>query len=151
MNKVALITGASSGMGKSTAFILNSQGYKVYGAARRLEEMQDLKDKGVAVISLDLTNDQSIVNCVHEILEKERGIDILINNAGYGMYGAVEDVSIEEPKRQFEVNIFGLARITQLILPTMREQRFGRIVTISNVLYKTCKFSLCLKDYKTHL
>ena len=133
MKKVALITGASSGMGKSTAKILNNQGYKVYGAARRLEEMQDLKDQGMSIVSLDLTQDDSIVACVNEILEKEGRIDILINNAGYGSYGAVEDVSIEEAKRQFEVNIFGLARLTQLVLPKMREHKYGRIVNISSM------------------
>jgi len=133
MNKIALITGASSGMGKSTAKILQSQGYKVYGAARRLEEMNDLKDKGISIVSLDLTKDESIVNCVNTILDKEGKIDILINNAGYGSYGAVEDVSIEEAKRQFEVNMFGLARITQLVLPKMRENQFGRIVNISSM------------------
>jgi len=133
MNKIALITGASSGMGKSAANILSKQGYTVYGAARRLEEMQDLKDKGMSIVSLDLTQDESIVACVDMILEKEGRIDILINNAGYGSYGAVEDVPIEEAKRQFEVNMFGLARITQLVLPKMRDNGFGRIVNISSM------------------
>ena len=133
MSKIVLITGASSGMGKSTANILQSQGYKVNGAARRLEEMQDLKDKGISIVPLDLTKDESIRNCVNTILEKEGRIDILINNAGYGSYGAVEDVPIEEAKRQFEVNLFGLARITQLVLPKMRENQFGRIVNISSM------------------
>jgi len=133
MGKIALITGASSGMGKSTAKILHSQGYTVYGAARRLEEMQDLTDYGISIVSLDLTKDESIVNCINTILEKEGRLDILINNAGYGSYGAVEDVSIEEAKRQFEVNMFGLARITQLVLPKMRYHKFGRIVNISSM------------------
>ncbi|WP_418513515.1 oxidoreductase [Corallibacter sp.] len=133
MSNIALITGASSGMGKSTAKVLQNQGYKVYGAARRLEQMQDLKDLGIAIISLDLTKDESIVNCVNTIIAKEGRIDILINNAGYGSYGAVEDVPIAEAKRQFEVNMFGLARITQLVLPSMRANNFGRIVNISSV------------------
>ena len=133
MKKVALITGAPSGMGKSTANILHNQGYKVYGAARRLNQMQDLEDKGMSIVSLDLTKDETIVECVNDILSKEGRIDILINNAGYGAYGAVEDVSIEEAKRQFEVNMFGLARITQLVLPKMREHKFGRIVNISSM------------------
>lgn len=133
MKKVALITGASSGMGKSTALILNAQGYTVYGAARRLDQMEDLKQKGINILPLDLTVDQSIVNAVNTILEKEGRIDILINNAGYGSYGSVEEVPIEEAKRQFEVNIFGLARITQLVLPGMRKQQSGRIVNISSM------------------
>ena len=101
MSKVVLITGASSGMGKSAASILHSKGYKVYGAARRLNEMQDLQAKGMIAVSLDLTKDESIVNCVNTILDKEGRIDILINNAGYGSYGAVEDVPIAEAKLQF--------------------------------------------------
>ncbi|UBM60203.1 oxidoreductase [Marinilongibacter aquaticus] len=133
MKKVVLITGASSGMGKSTAYILHEQGYTVYGAARRTEQMKDLEEKGMHIVSLDLTQDESIVNAVHTVLEKEGKIDILINNAGYGSYGAVEDVSLAEAKRQFEVNIFGLARITQLILPSMRKQGAGRIVNVSSM------------------
>jgi short-subunit dehydrogenase len=133
MKKVALITGASSGMGKSTANILHSQGYTVYGAARRTDEMNDLKAKGMGVVSLDLTNDTSIIEAVNSILEKEGRIDILINNAGYGSYGAVEDVTLDEARRQFEVNLFGMARLTQLVLPGMRKQKSGRIVNISSM------------------
>lgn len=133
MKKVAIITGASAGMGKSTAFKLHEKGYKVYGMARRTEKMNDLKDKGMEVLSLDLTKDESIVQAVNNVLEKEGRIDVLINNAGYGSYGSVEEVPIEEAKRQFEVNIFGLARITQLVIPTMRAQNSGRIVNISSM------------------
>ncbi|WP_152285552.1 oxidoreductase [Flavicella marina] len=133
MSKVIVITGASSGMGKSTANFLHAQGHKVYGAARRLEEMRDLQEKGMQIVSLDLTDDASIVSCVNTVLKIEGKIDVLINNAGYGSYGAVEDVTIEEAKRQFEVNIFGLARITQLVLPSMRENSSGRIVNISSM------------------
>lgn len=133
MKKVAIITGASSGMGKSTAFKLNAKGYKVYGMARRTDKMDDLKAKGMEVVSLDLTKDENIVEAVNTVIEKEGRIDVLINNAGYGSYGAVEEVPIEEAKRQFEVNIFGLARITQLVIPKMREQKSGRIVNISSM------------------
>ncbi|MFV0605875.1 MAG: oxidoreductase [Niabella sp.] len=133
MNKVVLITGASSGMGKSTANILQGQGYKVYGAARRLDQMQDLQDNGISILPLDLTKDESIVTCVNTILKKEGRIDVLINNAGYGSYGTVEDTSIEEAKRQFDVNLFGLARITQLVIPGMRKNKSGRIVNISSM------------------
>jgi len=133
MKKVALITGASSGMGKETANILHSQGYTVYGAARRTGEMNDLKSKGMGVVALDLTNDASIVEAVNVVFEKEGRIDILINNAGYGSYGAVEDVPLDEARRQFEVNLFGMARLTQLVLPIMRRQQSGRIVNISSM------------------
>jgi len=133
MKKVALITGASSGMGKSTAQILHKDCYVVYGAARRLEEMNDLKAEGMNIVALDLINDESIVNAVNYVLNKEGKIDILINNAGYGSYGAVEDVPLDEARRQFEVNLFGMARLTQLVLPGMRKQRSGRIVNISSM------------------
>ena len=133
MKKVAIITGASSGMGKSAAFELHQKGYKVYGMARRTEKMNDLEARGIEVVPLDLTKDETIVNAVNTVLEKEGRIDVLINNAGYGSYGSVEEVPIAEAKRQFEVNIFGLARITQLVLPTMRKQKSGRIVNISSM------------------
>jgi short-subunit dehydrogenase len=133
MKKVALITGASSGMGKSTAQILHNQGYTVYGAARRTDDMNDLKAKGMKVIALDLLNDESMVKAVNTILNNEGKIDVLINNAGYGSYGAVEDVPMEEARRQFEVNLFGMARLTQLVLPGMRKQKSGRIVNISSM------------------
>jgi short-subunit dehydrogenase len=133
MSKIVLITGASSGMGKSAAYILNELGHKVYGAARRTDKMKDFEEKGMGVLSLDITNDDSIASAVNTILEKDGRIDVLINNAGYGSYGSVEEVPMEEAKRQFDVNIFGLARITQLIIPIMREQKSGRIVNISSM------------------
>lgn len=133
MKKVILITGASSGMGKSAARILIGQGHQVYAAARRVEEMKDLEDAGATILPLDLTREESIVACIDKILHKEDRIDVLINNAGYGSYGAVEDVPITEARRQFEVNLFGLARITQLVLPGMRAHRSGRIVNISSM------------------
>ncbi len=133
MNKVVLITGASSGMGKSAANILNYQGYKVYAAARRVDQMKDLEENGILPISLDLTREDSMVEAINLILDKEGKIDILINNAGYGSYGSVEDVPLNEARRQFEVNLFGMARLTQLVLPTMRQQKHGRIVNISSM------------------
>lgn len=133
MNKVALITGASSGIGESAAVLLHNAGFKVYGAARRVEKMKSLEEKGISVISLDITDEDSIVECVSTITEKEGSIDVLVNNAGYGSYGAIEDVPMEEARRQFDVNIFGLARLTQLVLPGMREKRFGKIVNISSM------------------
>ena len=131
--KVALITGASSGIGESAAILLHNAGFKVYGAARRLEKMKSLEEQGISTISLDITDEDSILNCVNTILEKEGSIDVLVNNAGYGSYGAVEDVPMEEARRQFDVNIFGLARLTQLVLPKMREHSYGKIVNISSM------------------
>lgn len=133
MSRVALITGASSGIGESATEELIKAGFTVYAAARRTERMLHLQAKGANVISLDLTVDESISNCVDAVYRKEGRIDVLVNNAGYGSYGAVEDVSIDEARRQFEVNLFGLARITQLILPIMRKQKEGRIINVASM------------------
>lgn len=133
MKKVALVTGASSGIGKETAKLLVENGYVVYGASRRLEKMSELKDIGVKLIEMDIADDNSIVKNVDEILNNENRIDVIVNNAGYGSYGALEDVPISEAKYQFEVNVFGLARLTQLFLPTMRKQKSGKIINISSI------------------
>jgi len=133
MKKVALVTGASSGIGKETAKLLVQNGFTVYGAARRIEKMSELKDAGVKLLFMDVTNDDSMVVGVNEIIKTEKRIDLLVNNAGYGSYGALEDVPISEARYQFEVNIFGLARLTQLVLPTMRKQRSGKIINVSSI------------------
>lgn len=133
MNKVALITGASSGIGESAAIQLKNNGFKVYGAARRVDKMKSLEEKGISTVALDITDEKSIEQCVNSIYEKEGRIDILVNNAGYGSYGAIEDVPMEEARRQFDVNIFGLARLTQMVLPKMRENNYGKIVNISSM------------------
>ncbi|MGT2924472.1 oxidoreductase [Streptococcus caviae] len=133
MSKVILLTGASSGIGYLTAKRLAKEGHKVYGAARHLEKMENLKQAGVHPIYLDLTNEKTIKQVSEAILEKEGKLDILINNAGYAVYGAVEDVSLEDARKQFEVNLFGLARLTQEILPYMRAQKSGRIINISSI------------------
>lgn len=135
--KIVLITGASAGIGKETAKLLLQKGYVVYGAARRLENMQDIAQLGVHILPLDITQEASVQTCIETIVAEQGRIDILVNNAGYGSYGAIEDVPIDEAKRQFEVNVFGLARITQLVLPYMRKQSFGYIINISSVAGKT--------------
>ena len=133
MKKVVLITGASAGIGKETAKLLAENGFVVYGAARRVEKMEDLKSAGVRVIEMDVTVENSMAKGVQEILNTEKRIDILINNAGYGSYGALEDVPLSEARYQFEVNIFGLARLCQLVIPTMRAQHSGKIINISSI------------------
>lgn len=132
-NKVILVTGASSGLGKDFARQLIKEGHTVYAAARREEKMNDLKQEGCIPIKMDITEEQSVQNVVNIIQEKHGALDVLINNAGFGMYGAMEDTTIEDARYQFEVNIFGLARITQLLLPAMREKRSGTIINISSV------------------
>jgi NAD(P)-dependent dehydrogenase (short-subunit alcohol dehydrogenase family) len=134
--KVVLITGASSGIGKEAARTLKKTGSVVYGAARRSEMMKDLESDGIRVLQLDLTDEDSVEACVKSIIEREGRIDILVNNAGYGSYGAIEDIPISEARRQFEVNLFGLARLTQAVLPSMRAKRFGRIVNVSSIAGK---------------
>jgi NAD(P)-dependent dehydrogenase (short-subunit alcohol dehydrogenase family) len=132
-HKVVLVSGGSSGIGRATAELLHRNGFIVYAGARRLERMKDLEQKGIHTIQLDVTVEESMVNCVKQIERETGGVDILVNNAGYGSYGAVEDVPGEEARRQFDVNVFGLARLTQLVLPKMRERGYGKIVNISSM------------------
>ncbi|MGL4610701.1 MAG: oxidoreductase [Trueperaceae bacterium] len=133
MKKIALVTGASSGIGKATVEQLLKDGYSVYATARRVDRLKELEAKGSSILELDVTNDASMQAAVNDIIRKSGRIDVLINNAGYGSYGALEDVPMEEAKRQFEVNVFGLARLTQLVLPYMRTQKSGKIVNISSI------------------
>ena len=137
MNKVVLITGASAGIGKATAIYLAQNGYMVYGAARRVEKMEELKTFGIRPIRLDVTKEESIVACISQIFTEAGSIDILVNNAGFGSYGAIEDVSMEDARYQLEVNVFGAMRLTQLVLPKMRENKYGKIVNVSSVGGKT--------------
>lgn len=131
---IVLITGASSGIGYESAILLARKGHKVYGAARRVDRMEPLREYGVVPVSLDVTSEESMQACVADILSAEGRIDALVNNAGYGYFGAIENVSLEEARRQLEVNVFGLARLTQLVLPSMREHGFGRIVNVGSVV-----------------
>lgn len=132
-NKVVLVTGASSGIGKATARQLIKDGYTVYVAARRVEQMEDLKELGAIPLKMDITKEEDVKSVIETIIDRDGGVDVLVNNAGYAIYGAVEDTSIEDARRQFEVNIFGLARLTQLVLPHMREQAAGNIINISSM------------------
>ena len=131
--KVALVTGGSSGIGLVSTLGLLGVGYHVWVAARRVEKMAPLEDAGAKVVHLDLCDTSSIEQCVDKLLAEEGRIDLLVNNAGYGQAGSVEEVPLEDARRQFDVNVFGLARLCQLALPTMRAQGEGRIVNVSSM------------------
>ena len=131
--KVILLTGASSGIGYQTAEMLAKQGHVVYGAARRVEKMEPLTACGVKPLKMDVTDEQSVGEAVESIIRAEGRIDVLVNNAGYGSYGAVEDVDIAEARKQFDVNLFGVAMLTRKVLPYMRQQHSGTIINISSM------------------
>lgn len=132
-NKVALVTGASSGIGEATAIRLNELGYTTYGAARRVERLEHLTVSGIRPLAIDVTDEESMQAGIERILAEQGRIDVLVNNAGYGSYGALEDVPLSEARYQFEVNVFGAARLSQLVLPQMRQQRSGTIVNITSM------------------
>jgi NAD(P)-dependent dehydrogenase (short-subunit alcohol dehydrogenase family) len=133
MIKTTLVTGGSSGIGEETVKSLLAAGHIVYAGARRVDRMRELEKAGARLFALDVTDDASMIAAVDTIQRETGRIDVLVNNAGYGSYGASEDVPLDEGRRQFEVNIFGLARLTQLVLPMMRAQGAGRIVNVSSV------------------
>jgi NAD(P)-dependent dehydrogenase (short-subunit alcohol dehydrogenase family) len=131
--QVILITGASSGMGKEAARLLLSQGHVVYAAARRIELMQDLQAFGAHPLKMDVTDEAQMQAGIARITAAHGGVDVLVNNAGFGIYGAMEDTSMVDARYQFDVNFFGLARMTQLVLPYMRSQKAGKIINISSM------------------
>ncbi|MEG3129318.1 oxidoreductase [Pantoea cypripedii] len=131
--KTALVTGASSGMGKAIALRLIQEGYQVYVAARSVGKMADLAQLGAQPLRMDISKDEEIVSGVNTILAQTGGVDVLVNNAGFGLYGPVEEIGIDEARYQFEVNVFGAARLTQLLLPAMRARRSGHIINITSM------------------
>lgn len=134
--KVILITGASSGIGFDAARELARQGHTVYAAARRINLMEPLKADGIVTMRMDVTDDQSMQDGVKKVIDAEGRIDVLINNAGFGFFGAIENVTMEVARNQIEVNVFGLARLCQLVLPYMRKQKSGRIINTASIAGK---------------
>ena len=128
-----VITGCSSGIGHASAVALHRAGYTVHATARRLESIADLKSLGLHTVALDVTDEASMALAVATIQDQAGPIGVLINNAGYGLYGPVEQVSIDDVRRQFETNFFGLVRLTQLVLPEMRRAQTGRILNVSSM------------------
>jgi NAD(P)-dependent dehydrogenase (short-subunit alcohol dehydrogenase family) len=132
-SKAALITGCSSGIGQATAERLLSDGWNVYATARRPETLTDLEAKGAKTLALDVTDEASMQAAVDAVTEAEGAVGVLVNNAGYSQSGAVESVPMDQVRRQFETNVFGLIRMCQLVLPGMRQQRWGKIVNLSSM------------------
>jgi len=137
-NKVAVVTGSSSGIGYETALTLARNGFLTYATMRNLNKSENIKSIAakenlpIRITQLDVTDNVSINNAVQAILSETGRLDVLVNNAGYALSGAFEDVTIEELKAQYETNLFGVARVTQAVLPIMRKQKSGIIVNISS-------------------
>ncbi|MER6943748.1 oxidoreductase [Nonomuraea sp. NPDC000554] len=131
--KICLVTGASSGIGHATALELLRAGHIVYGAARRVHMMEAIREAGGHALPMDVTKEEDLQRVVHTVLDEHQRIDVLVNNAGAVVHGAVEDTPLEMARDEFEVNVFAPARLVQLVLPQMREQRSGTIVNVSSI------------------
>jgi NADP-dependent 3-hydroxy acid dehydrogenase YdfG len=129
----ALITGCSSGIGHATAQRLLADGYRVYATARRPETIADLAAAGASTLALDVTDESSMSTAVQSVVEAEGAVGVLVNNAGYSQSGAIESVPLDEVRRQYETNVFGLIRMCQLVLPGMREQGSGTIINVGSM------------------
>jgi NAD(P)-dependent dehydrogenase (short-subunit alcohol dehydrogenase family) len=132
-SKAVLITGCSSGIGRASALRLARSGWRVYATARRPESIADLGQAGCHTLALDVTDEDSMLAAVDAVEQAEGAVGVLINNAGYSQSGAIETVPIEVMRRQFETNVFGLVRLTQMVLPKMRGQRWGKIVNVGSM------------------
>jgi NAD(P)-dependent dehydrogenase (short-subunit alcohol dehydrogenase family) len=133
VSKAVLITGCSSGIGWATAKRLSEVGWRVYATARNVEKITPLEESGCRLLPLDVTDEDSMRRTVEEVEWEEGAVGVLVNNAGYSQSGAVEAVPIEKVRAQFETNVYGLARMCQLVLPGMRRQGYGRIVNVSSM------------------
>jgi NAD(P)-dependent dehydrogenase (short-subunit alcohol dehydrogenase family) len=132
-SKAVLVTGCSSGIGRATALHLAARGHTVYASARRPDSIADLEQQGCRLLALDVTDETSRQEAVRAVEAEHGAVGVLVNNAGYSQSGAVETVPLDEARRQFETNVFGLVRMCQLVLPAMRAQRWGRIVNVSSM------------------
>ncbi|MGO9322214.1 MAG: SDR family NAD(P)-dependent oxidoreductase [Solirubrobacteraceae bacterium] len=132
-SKAVLVTGCSSGIGRASALRLARSGWTVYATARRPESLAELGDAGCRTLALDVTDEDSMRAAVETVEQAEGAVGVLINNAGYSQSGAIETVPMQAVRRQFETNVFGLVRLTQLVLPKMRAQRWGKIVNLGSM------------------
>ena len=133
VSQAVLVTGCSSGIGRATAERLAARGFTVYATARRVESIADLEARGCRVVALDVTDEESMQAAVATVVDEQGAVGALVNNAGYSQSGPIEEVPIDEVRRQFETNVFGLVRMCQLVLPGMRAQSHGRIVNVSSM------------------
>jgi NAD(P)-dependent dehydrogenase (short-subunit alcohol dehydrogenase family) len=133
ISKAVLITGCSTGIGRATAEHLAEKGWTVYATARRPESIADLEAKGGKTLALDVTDEASMQDAVRQVEAAEGAVGVLVNNAGYSQSGAVESVKMEDIRAQFDTNVFGLIRMSQLVLPGMRRQGWGKIVNVSSI------------------
>ncbi len=133
VSRAVLITGCSTGIGRATAERLAQRGWTVYATARRPESIAALEGKGCRALALDVDDEASMAAAVKAVEEAEGAVGVLVNNAGYSQSGAIEDVSLDDVRRQFETNVFGLVRMCQLALPGMRDQGWGKIVNVSSM------------------
>jgi NAD(P)-dependent dehydrogenase (short-subunit alcohol dehydrogenase family) len=145
VSKAVLITGCSTGIGRATAERLARHDWKVYATARRPESIADLESVGCRILALDVTDEGSMQPAVRAVEDAEGAVGVLINNAGYSQSGAVESVPMEDVRRQFETNVFGLVRMCQLVLPGMRRQGWGRIVNVSSTKHAVSALSDALR------
>lgn len=132
-SRAALVTGCSSGIGRATALQLAAQGIAVYATARRPETLAELEERGCRTLRLDVCDESSMCAAVQRVTADEGAVGVLVNNAGYGLHGALEELPLDAVRRQFETNLFGALRLAQLVLPGMRRQGWGRIVNVSSV------------------
>ena len=155
---IAVVTGSSTGIGFETSLLLARNGFYTYATMRgtgksdKIEKIAYTENLPLEVLPLDVDNDNSVKNNIHKILDEKKKIDVLVNNAGYGLFGALEDISIEESKKQFETNLFGAIRTIKEVLPTMRKQRNGIIINVTSIagvvgvpaecIYVSTKFAL---------
>jgi NAD(P)-dependent dehydrogenase (short-subunit alcohol dehydrogenase family) len=146
--KIAVVTGSSSGIGFETSLLLAKNGFRTYATVRdpdKANAIRDISDKGelpIRVVELDVDSDKSVEDTIHKINDESKRIDVLINNAGYVLVGAIEDLSMDEIKAQFETNVFGAIRMMKAVLPIMRKQQLGKIVNISSMGGRVA-FPLC--------
>ncbi len=133
VSKAALVTGCSSGIGEATARHLAASGWTTYATARNVDSIAGLASDGCKLLALDVTDEGSMRAAVAAVAEAEGAVGVLVNNAGYSQSGAIEEVPLDQVRRQFETNVFGLIRMCQLCLPGMRDQRWGRIVNLSSM------------------